>query len=226
MPVVNASGTSAGSGVLTGTAGVLQLLSGTAAGLGTFGIPPQTGSGTTAGAATVTGDASRIIGAAGAARGSGVLGWTGPLPMYGTSALTGNLVSEVAPLPISASSTTKALRWGETFQEDDLVLTLRAGGLPVMVQSVSYTLYQVVNGYPHRVGPPIRVPGTSGLGVFYAIGKIGEGGQPGDWVVLWRYQRFSFSGIIEVEFPFTVQDAVLAADPHDSTVRIEKYGWN
>jgi hypothetical protein len=64
------------------------------------------------------------------------------------------------------------------------------------------------------------------LGEFYVVGKVGEFGQPGEWLVRWQYQRNFFSPIYEVESHFTVQDAVAAADQRDTTQRILKYGWN
>lgn len=118
-------------------------------------------------------------------------------------------------------------KWGQFFQPGDLQFFVRDSFGPVNPNSVRYTLYWIRNGIPFQAGPANRVPGHGpSVGEFYVTGRVGEGGQPGNWLVKWQYQRFFFSEINEKEFRFVVQDAVAAADPRDTTQRIYKFGWD
>jgi hypothetical protein len=227
MAFLDAGGTVTGSGVLTGSASLAQLLSGNLTGSGVLSIPGLEASGTVFGSSTVIGDALRTIGVSGVIQGQGTLFLSGvPDTVYGTSSLTGELVSEVIPPPLSQPTELKTFRWGEFFQPEDLTLYLRDSSGPVMPNSVSYTLYWLRNGVPFQAGPADRTPVRGVLGEFYATGKVGEFGQPGDWLIRWHYQRNFFSPLQEVEFRFVIQDALAAADPRDVTVRVQKYGWD
>lgn len=118
-------------------------------------------------------------------------------------------------------------QWNQFFQPTDLQFFVRDSFGPVDPNSVRFTLFWYRNGVPFQAGPANRVPGHGpGLGQFYVTGRAGEGGQPGQWLVRWQYQRFFFSEINQKEFRFVVQDAVAAADPRDITQRVLKYGWD
>lgn len=228
MAALTAGGTATGTGTMAPVqAGLSQIVSGTTIGTGTLSIPVLEGAGTITGTATVTGGAFRDIGVGGTTKGLGLLFGHFLDPVIGTSAMVAHLVSEQEPPPVLASVTgIKALRWGVLLERGELTMYLRSPSGPVMPAAVSYTLYQVKNGSLFQVGPAGRTPAHGSLGEFYVTGRIGEGGQPGDWVVRWAYQRFFYSAISYVEYPFQVQDAVAAKDPRDITVRIEKYGWD
>lgn len=222
-----AGGTASGSSTIPPVqAGLGQLASGSVVGVGVLSIPVLVGTGTSAGSSTVTGDALLTIGVGGSTHGIGTLFGHFPDPVVGTSSMVAHLVSEQEPLPILASvSGIKALRWGSFLERGELVLYLRSPSGPVMPASVSYTLFELRNGYPFQVGQANRTPVPGSLGEFYATGRVGEGGQPGDWVIRWNYQRFFSTPISHIEHRFTVQDAVAAKDPRDTTQRVEKYGW-
>lgn len=135
------------------------------------------------------------------------------------------VVVEQAPCGCSGGG---PYRWNEFFPSGTggLQLFLRNSAGSVMPASVSFTLYWLRNGVPFQAGPANRVPARGpNVGQFYVTGRVGEFGQPGDWLVRWTYQQNFFSPLQEVESRFTVQDAVASADPRDTTVRILKYGW-
>lgn len=241
MATLFASGTSTGSGSITANAALSQLLSGTTLGSGVLSIPPLLASGTAFGLATVTGAAGFLIGVSGLVQGQGKLLLSGyPDTLYGTSAMTGELVVEQMPPTVcycssSASSTADGsisnpggpFKWGDAFQVGDLNLFVRDSAGSVNPNAVSYTLYWIRNGVPYQAGPANRVPARGpNAGQFYVTGRVGDFGQPGDWMVRWYTQRFLFSETNVVEYRFVVQDALAAADPRDVTVRVLKYGWD
>lgn len=242
MATLFASGTATGSGSIAASAALSQLLSGAVLGFGVLSIPPLQASGTASGVATVTGDAGLLIGVSGLAQGQGKLLLSGyPDTLYGTSAMTGELVVEQMPPTVcrcSGSSTSGTadgstsnpggpFKWNDSFQVGDLNLFVRNSAGPVNPNAVSYTLYWIRNGVPYQAGPANRVPARGpNVGQFYVTGRVGDFGQPGDWMVRWYYQRFFFSETSVVEYRFVVQDALAAADPRDITVRVLKYGWD
>jgi len=92
---------------------------------------------------------------------------------------------------------------------------------------IEYTLYQVVRGCQlKQVGCHSQRPATCKVGTYYATGCAGEGGQPGQWVIRWRYQRTFADPIIEKDMCYQVLDAVRGPVPGDTTVRNCKYGWD
>lgn len=154
-----------------------------------------------------------------------------PEPLIGQGYLTGILVVDRVPCPIACTAlpVVKSFRWGHTFVRGDLMLSLRDGGNPYAPIIVLYRMFQVLPGgtlYP--VGPFNRRPAVcnKSLGVYYATGTAGELGQPGDWIIEWRWQRSTFSPTQTVQYPFRVLDAVLDTSISDSTCRVTKYGWD
>jgi hypothetical protein len=114
----------------------------------------------------------------------------------------------------------------EFFQRGDLAIYIRDAAGPVSPVRVVYTLYQKrPNGTRFQVGPS-RLPVKGDVGEYYATGRAGELGQPGDWVIVWEYQESPQFKAQTKEMTFRVLDAVMANDPMDATVRCRKYGWN
>jgi hypothetical protein len=121
----------------------------------------------------------------------------------------------------------KTFRYLQVLQRGDLPIYICSRNGPVSPYAVSYTLYQQrPDGTKFQVGPAGRTPAEGEVGEYYVTGRAGESGQPGCWTVVWTWQR-SFDGATETKnMEFRVEDAVLAADPRDVTVRVRKYGWN
>ena len=220
IPVLLLSGTTAGTATVTGDATLVLLLRGLIQGVGTLGghFPdPLIGT-------------SLMVGYLWQEQmPEPVCACRTPQPVTQTRCSCGGtlLVQQTsAPCPCSGGG---PYRWNEFFPSGTggLQLFLRNSAGAVMPASVSFTLYWLRNGIPFQAGPANRVPARGpNVGQFYVTGRVGEFGQPGDWLVRWTYQQNFFSPIQEVESRFSVQDAVAAADPRDTTVRILKYGWD
>lgn len=122
----------------------------------------------------------------------------------------------------------REFRWLHRFGRGDLEIFLRTNtGNPVSPVWIGYTIMMVTcTGIMQQIGPTDRRPAVENVGKFYVTGTAGEGGQPGCWAVLWRYQRSYQEPIVEVIEQFTVLDHVLDRDPRDVTLRNCKYGWD
>jgi hypothetical protein len=226
-PLHNLVETLQGSSSLSGDTERLLIFSGFSYGLGDLsdGLSLPV-SGFALGQATVTGSIVCSIGVAGVSLGVSALDLSVPEPLYGFGILTAFM--EVIHLPKPACSCTcppTALHWMQDFQRGDLSICIQdRKGNPTGPFNVSYTLYQVVRGCTlKQVGCGDRKPASSGLGRYYVTGTAGEGGQPGSWVVRWRFQRSFGEPAVEQDVCFKVQDAIAAGD---HTPRVCKYGWD
>jgi hypothetical protein len=220
IPVLLLSGTAAGTATVTGDATLVHLLHGLIQGVGTLGGHfPDPFIGT-----------SLLVGYLWQEQmPEPVCACRTPQPVTKLKCSCGGRILVLVEPPSSCGcSGGGPYRWNEFFPSGTggLQLFLRNSSGPVMPASVSFTLYWLRNGTPFQAGPANRVPARGpNVGQFYVTGRVGEFGQPGDWLVRWTYQQNFFSPIQEVESRFTVRDAVAAADPRDTTVRILKYGW-
>ena len=222
-------GTAAGETTLSGTGGLIILVTGKTAGEGdtSFDISVTT-DGHASGLATVHGTGLRILHVTGRIFGSSRMVFSYPLPIFGRGTLVGHaVVDRIAP-PINAIvAPSKCFRYLEHFQRGDLPIFLSNHAGPVSPVRVVFTLYWVrPDGSRLQVGPANRTPIRGVVGEFYATGRAGESGQPGEWVIRWEFQRTFQSATQCKEMSFRVLDAVLAANPQDATHRCRKFGWN
>ncbi len=119
----------------------------------------------------------------------------------------------------------ECLRFKEFLHDDELTISLWDSTGHISPVRIVYRLYQVrSDGSRFQVGSQ-RVPVEKSVGEYYAAERAGELGQPGDWVVVWEFQKDSQTAPQLEEMAFRVSDAVMAADPNDTTVRSRKYGW-
>lgn len=224
-----ASGTAAGAGTGSATAGLDYIVSGFAHGQATVtGDTTTPAAGTAVGQATTTGTPVRIVSVKGQAIGTSQLFWSYPLPCRGTSSMAAHVVVERhLPAIRAVVAPPKTFRYLQVLQRGDLPLYLCDKRGPVSPNVISFTLYQKrPDGTFFQVGPSGRAPAEGEVGEFYATGRAGESGQPGCWMIRWFWRR-SFDGASQTkDMEFRVEDAVLAADPRDVTVRVRKYGWN
>lgn len=187
--------------------------------------------GIASGTSLVTGNLFRIIDVGGFAAGHGRFDVSIPEPIFGIGILTGFLEVIRIPRPACPPSCPRAtFRWGHTLGPGDLTICIHdASGNPITPASISYSLYWVQRGcVPHLTGCCGRVPAAfhGSVGHFYVTGTAGEGGQPGLWLVKWKYQ-ITFGGpVLEQETCFVVVDSVLSHVPGDETQRFCKYGWD
>lgn len=225
-----AAGTAAGVATTAGTAGSEFIVSGLVHGQATVsGDVTTPAAGTAAGQATVPpATAVRMVSVKGAVVGTSQLFWSYPLPMRGTSSMAAHVEIEThLPAIRAVVAPPKTFRYMQVLQRGDLPVYLCDKRGPVSPHGVSFTLYQRrPDGSQFQVGPMARAPAEGEVGEYYVTGRAGESGQPGCWLVRWEWQR-SFDGATQTkDMEFRVEDAVLAADPRDTTVRYRKYGWN
>jgi hypothetical protein len=229
VPDHNFGGTVVGSALVLGSVQRRMAFSGNPQGVGdlidgTF-LPLA---GQAYGSALVQGTLLRRIGVSGYTGGTGRMVWSMPEPIIGIALVTAFV--EVIRVPSSCHLQCKAaeFRWMQTLGRGDIGICITDPvGNPIGPVFVSYTLYQVVRGCQlHQVGPERCCPPSSGVGKYYVTGTAGEGGQPGQWLVRWRYRKTFGSPVIEKDFCFQVLDAVLGPIPGDTTQRVCKYGWD
>lgn len=151
-----------------------------------------------------------------------------PEPAIGYGRIVGEPFVERVPCPLAYRPIVPTFRWGQDFPPGELMIAFTdAVGNPWAPVVVLFRLFRVMPGGPlYPVGPFNRRPVACRrrLGVYYVVGTAGEGGQPGDWVIEWRWQRSPYDPPTIERRPFKVLDAVLAGDT--STCRCTKYGWD
>jgi hypothetical protein len=233
MALIDVGGTVSGAGSVTGTAYRKMIVSGRVEGDGalTLGHQLEAG-GTLAGSGSVTGTLRVIKSVSGNVRGSGAVVLSYPEPLVGSGTLTAFMeVTRVPPSPCSSPTSpccpTLEFRWLQAFQKGDLTLSVVDNlGRPVGPVEVSYALFQVLPScvlVPHGCGG--RQPAMASLGVYYATGNAGEGGQPGLWLIRWSYRKSIGGPVIVQDVNFRVVDSILRHIPGDLTQRGCKYGW-
>lgn len=221
-----ASGLLVGSDGLSGGVRQMMVVGGQVYGTGTLAdLLSETVAGTLMGSGTLVGTPHYFLGGRPLPMvGSGTLGDHFPLPMIGHGDLVGLL--DVVEVPDRCPPDLSVFRWMQQFEIGDLELHLTDDdGLPYGPVVILYTLYQVLSDSVRvLVGAPDRHPAQQGVGYYYATGIAGEFGQPGEWVIQWRVQRFWYSLPVIFEQHFFVKDAVLFGPP-DPTIRSCKKGW-
>lgn len=248
MAVIDVAGSVTGSGGISGTVLLRHLFGASFGGTGTVsgaaqrvlvfsGSPSGSASitdqflfkasGSFSGTATVTGNATRIRSVGGYSFGSGAFKVSLPEPIQGIGTLLGLIEVTCVPPPVCPPTPRTTVRWSQVLGNGDLVLCLTdKRGNPVGPVFIGYTLFQVVRGCQlHQVGCSDRRPATAKLGTYYVTGTAGEEGQPGSWVIRWRFRRSFAEPIVEQDFCFRVVDAVLCPVPGDTLCRVCKYGW-
>jgi len=150
-----------------------------------------------------------------------------PGNIYGYGILTAHPVIEHTTALRAIVAEPKAFQYMQRLQRGDLPVYFSTPTGAYVPATVSYTLYQQrPDGTRKRVGPAKRIPVAGSFGEFYALGRAGESGQPGQWVIRWEYQQNYSFPVEEKEMTFQVVDAATLNCPTDTTVRVRKYGWN
>lgn len=164
-------------------------------------------------------------------RGYGFLAYVGPQQILGTVTIRAYVEVLKVPRAYCPPRRVKVFRWGYILTRGDLELVVcDSSGNPFAPVVVLFAFYQIVHGGQRMlVGPPNRRPAVDGSegkpGRYYATGTAGELGQPGEWVVVWRYQRSWWTPTVTFEEHFKVLDEVNSCDPWRMQGRHCKYGW-
>jgi hypothetical protein len=222
--------TIAGSATESGSIASTYLLGGLVEGLGSLsgGVDIDL-SGLLSGTGSVSlGDGVTVYMLGGLLSGFGQLLESIPLPLYGSGDIRGYLDLIHYPPPISGPcrKEPQSFRWGQTLTNGDLTFGLKDGyGNFFSPQVLSYALYMILpGGYRQLVGATSRHPIMTSTGCYYVTGVM-SCGQPGNWVIVWKFQRHWWTPAETFEVPFRVLDAVLAGG-NDPTPRCKKYGWD
>lgn len=188
--------------------------------------------GTLAGAGTLLGTPVHRIGAKPLPMvGRGGMHDSIPLPMVGYGTVAGFFEVVRVPPPLCPPRCPKEFRWGYILTRGDLELRVcDDSGNPFGPVVVLFSFYQIVRGGQRQlVGPPNRRPAIDKHegkpGQYYATGTAGELGQPGLWVVVWRWQRSWWTPVQTFEEKFKVVDVVESREPGYLYGRCRKFGW-
>lgn len=183
----------------------------------------------TSGTSAVSGTLLGITSLSGVVLGQGTASLSAPDPVVGVAVVTGFMEVICTPLPICETPQVQNnFRWGHQLGPGDLTIQVTGRmGNPLGPVCISYTLYQIQRGCaPIQRGPSERHPGNSKVGSYYVTGIAGECGQPGLWLVRWRYQKTFGEAFQERDCYFYVLDSVLCPVPGDTIQRNCKYGWD
>jgi hypothetical protein len=218
-----------GSGDLTAAIGVVRVASSRFSGTSTLEWDyVQDASATISGTSPMTASALVAVTGIGVFQGGSSFRYSVPLVIAGSSFMSMATQVDTHLPPIRAITMAgKTFSWLQLLQRGDLSVFICDALGPVIPFAIKYRLIQVrLNGSRQAVGPRERTPVPGVAGEFYATGRAGEHGQPGQWIVEWTFQRASQSEVQVVELPYMVLDAVLSGDPLDVTCRKVKFGWN
>lgn len=186
--------------------------------------------GVAVGGSLVTGNLVRSVGLQGWTFGGSVAALSVPEPIFGVAVVTAYMEVICVQYPVCQTPPVqKHFRWGHQLGPGDLeICATGKGGNPLGPVCITFTMFQIQRGcQPLQKGPSGRHPAkTSRVGCYYATGTAGECGQPGLWLIRWRYQG-SFGGPwVETDCYFYVLDSVLCSVPGDTLDRECKYGWD
>lgn len=164
---------------------------------------------------------------AGLFSGAGDIGESAPLPLQGFGDLAAFLEVIQAPKPVCAQvCSPKSFGYLQTLGKCDLTLCITDGfGNVFSPITVTYALYQVVRGgYRQLRGPAKRIPVMTPDGCYYAPFIAGDCGQPGEWCIVWTWQRARGFPCESRTECFKVLDQAMQhpCDPN----RKRKFGWN
>ena len=94
---------------------------------------------------------------------------------------------------------------GHTLTDSDLKILIRNGsGVLVDPYYIRYALYDVTTGLEVLIGPPDRIPATSGSGQYYADSTIPLDANIGDWVIRWNFRETPTSPMVEAVQEFNI----------------------
>jgi len=249
MAIIDGEGTALGSSIVFGGAtvrffieksfsgrsnvvvsgGVSYISTGIALGSSYAGVQLQEVSAALSGASFGVTTSTLIKNGRSSALGSSFARFAQALPALGSSAAAAHAEVTRPPPPVNANlCQPKSFNWLQLLQKGDLPIyftEFSGGGIePVWVR---YSYFQILqDGSLKRVGGQDSVPASAGGGGYYATGLAGESGQPGNWLIEWRYQVSSSSPVCVASMPFRVLDSVMVNSPRSQLDRKIKFGWN
>lgn len=160
-------------------------------------------------------------------QGQGNIAESAPLPLQGFGGLVAFMEVVRPPGPVCPCNAPPIKSFGylQTLSRCDLTLCLTdAYGNNFSPAVVTYAVYQVLRGgYKQLRGPAKRTPVMTPDGCYYAPFVAGDCGQPGDWCIVWTWQRYIGAPCESREECFKVLDQAMQ-NPCDPN-RKRKFGW-
>jgi hypothetical protein len=114
---------------------------------------------------------------------------------------------------------------GQSLGQDDLKISIRdSGGQYVDPFYIRYMLFDNTTGSEILIGPPDRIPATTGVGQYYVNATLPLDANIGDWVVRWNFRETATSPLVQVAQEFglvktEVMTSVTNSLPGDVLVR-------
>ena len=135
-----------------------------------------------------------------------------------------NVAPRACVLPVRGFIPSRTFGYLQSLGPGDLAIHLESDQGAVSPFSVHYTLYQVTSsGALLRIGVCGTALGDSSGG-YYVVGRAGELGQPGLWVIRWEVRLTHHSMPQYVQQQFTVtSESTLASSRRSCRNRIQ--GW-
>lgn len=150
-----------------------------------------------------------------------------PLPLQGFGGLFAYMEVLQPPGPVCGCAVPPVKTFGymQTLGKCDLTLCITdAFNNNFSPAVVTFALYQILRGgYRQLRGPTKRTPVMTPEGCYYAPVVIGDCGQPGDWEIVWSWQRYRGAACESRTETFRVLDQA-GQNPCDPN-RKQKYGW-
>jgi hypothetical protein len=201
------------------------IVSGNIHGVGTLSLRETNLSGAIIGVGSTTAVLHRSRMLHGHISGTSLVTYAQPMPIICGCNLSAYLEVVRVPAPLSCKSSIRTLRLGQMLQRGDLGIWItQIGKGAISPYRVTYTLYQGLPGcVPKLIGPSDRYPAQGDIGEYYATGIAGDGGQPGRWRIVWRYQLTYGGPVLEEAMCFMIQDAIAAGSPPPTCTR--QRGW-
>lgn len=98
-----------------------------------------------------------------------------------------------------------AFHKGQVLTSNDLRIIIRDNvGTPIDPYYIRYSLFDYTTGLEVLIGPPDRIPATTGTGQFYSDATIPLDANIGDWLIRWNFRQDVLSPLIEVIQEFSV----------------------
>jgi len=94
---------------------------------------------------------------------------------------------------------------GQSLGQNDLKISIRdSSAVLIDPYYIRYSLFDNTTGVEVLIGPPDRIPATTGVGQYYVDATLPLDSNIGDWVVRWNFRETATSPLVQVAQEFAV----------------------
>lgn len=113
-----------------------------------------------------------------------------------------------------------AFKPGQVLGANDLKIAIRdSSGTLIDPFYIRYSLFDYTTGVEVLIGPPDRIPATSGTGLYYVNATIPLNANIGDWLVRWNFKETAVSPTVQAVQEFNiVENCVTTAVTGDQII--------